>query len=187
VNLPMAGSLAWRQGRDATSLATTRNAAVFRPVGDTVLERWNGDCRLIAVKIDRAALEKELARLIDAPVRSPVTLGRTIDITRGPGASWLRLVRLMAADAAQGEGLTHHPAVGPRMREALIAGLLGAVDHPYRDRLEHRSPASAAPRSIRRVVEAMQAHPDKPFTVADLAAIADLSVRSLQESGGTSG
>jgi AraC-like DNA-binding protein len=182
VNLPMAGSLTWRQGRSAPLQATTRTAAVFQPVGDTSLEKWDGDCRLLAVKIDRAALENELARLLDTPVRSPVTLAPTIDVTGGPGGSWLRLVRLMAADAAQPQGLIHHPVIGARLQEALIAGLLGATDHPYRDRLERPSPATAAPGAIRRVVEAMRAHPGKPFTVADLAAIAGVSIRSLQES-----
>jgi AraC-like DNA-binding protein len=182
VNLPIAGSLTWRQGRGAPLRATTRTAAVFQPVGDTSLEKWDGDCRLLAVKIDHAALEDELARQLDTPVRSPVTLAPTIDLTGGPGVSWLRLVRLMVADAAQPQGLLHHPVVGARLREALIAGLLGATDHPYRDRLEHPSPATAAPGAIRRVVEAMRAHPGKPFTVADLAAIAGVSIRSLQES-----
>ena len=182
VDLPMTGSLTWRQGRSPPSQATTRIAAVFQPVGDTSLEKWDGDCRLLAVKIDRAALETELARLLDAPVRSPVTLAPTIDITSGPGASWLHLVRLMAADAAQPQGLIRHPVVGARLQESLIAGLLAATDHPYRDRLDHPSPATAAPRAIRRVVEAMRAHPGQPFTVADLAAIAGVSTRSLQES-----
>jgi AraC-like DNA-binding protein len=182
VDLPMAGSLTWRQGRSAPLQATTRTAAIFQPVGDAYLEKWDGDCRLLAVKIDRAALEEELARLLDTSVRSPVTLAPAIDITSGPGASWLRLVRLMAADAAQPQGLIHHPVVGARLQEALIAGLLCATDHPYRDRLERPTPAAAAPGAIRRVVEAMRAHPGKPFTVADLAAIAGVSIRSLQES-----
>jgi AraC-like DNA-binding protein len=182
VNLPMAGSLTWRQGPSAVLRATTETAAVFQPVGDATLEKWEGDCRLLAVKISRTALENELAGLLDGPVRSPVTLAPTIDITRGPGASWLRLVRLMAADATQPQGLIHHPVVGARLQEALIAGMLGATDHPYRDRLERPSPATAAPGAIRRTVEAMRAHPGKPFTVADLAAIAGVSIRSLQES-----
>jgi hypothetical protein len=66
VDLPMTGSLTWRQGRGAPSQATTRTGAVFQPVGDTSLEKWDGDCRLLAVKIDRAAMENELARLLDA-------------------------------------------------------------------------------------------------------------------------
>jgi AraC-like DNA-binding protein len=182
VNLPLTGSLVWRQGRHALLQATTSTAAVFQPVGDTCLEKWDGDCRLLAVKIDRVTLENELARLLDAPVPSPLTLAPTIDLTSGRGASWLGLVRQMTTDAAQPDGLMHHPMVGARLQEALIAGLLSAADHPYRERLEHPSPALAAPGAIRRVVEAMRAQPGKPFTAADLAAIAGVSVRSLQQS-----
>jgi AraC-like DNA-binding protein len=137
---------------------------------------------LLAVKISRAALEDELARLLDAPVRSPITLAPTIDLTRRPGASRLRLVRLMTTDAAQPQGLIHHEMIGARLQEALIAGLLGATDHPYRDLLERSGPAIAAPGSIRRVIEAMRAHPGEAFTVADLAAVAGVSTRFLQES-----
>jgi hypothetical protein len=80
VDLPMTGSLTWRQGRSPPSQATTRTAAVFQPVGDTSLEKWDGDCRLLAVKIDRAALEIELLRdrVLAAPRTSayPVVLPR---------------------------------------------------------------------------------------------------------------
>jgi AraC-like DNA-binding protein len=137
---------------------------------------------VLAVKIDRAALEDQLAGLLDTPVRSPIELAPTIDVTRGPGASWLRLVRLMAADASQPHGLLHNPVAGARLQEALIAGLLSATDHPYRDRLEGSSPATAAPGSIRRVVDAMRSQPGRPFTAADLALVAGVSIRSLQES-----
>jgi transcriptional regulator GlxA family with amidase domain len=37
------------------------------------------------------------------------------------------------------------------------------------------------PRVIRRVIDAIEDEPDRPFSVADLAAIAGVSVRSLQE------
>jgi AraC-like DNA-binding protein len=170
------------QGHSAPRQATARTAAVFQPVGDASLEKWDGDCRLLAVKIDRAALEGQLAGMLDAPVRSPIPLAPIIDVTRGPGASWLRLVRLMAADATQHRGLLHNPVAGGLLQEALIAGLLSAADHPYRERLEHPSLVTAAPGAIRRVIDAMRAQPGKPFTAADLALIAGVSVRSLQES-----
>jgi hypothetical protein len=43
VDLPLSGSLAWRQGRSEVTVATSAVAAVFQPTGDTVLERWRGD------------------------------------------------------------------------------------------------------------------------------------------------
>jgi hypothetical protein len=84
------------------------------------------------VRIDRAALEHELARLFDSPVRSPVPLGPTIDLTGGPGASWLRLVRQMAADATQSQGLIHHPVVGARLRHGFTHMGRVAAEYPAR-------------------------------------------------------
>ncbi|WP_433718094.1 AraC family transcriptional regulator [Actinoplanes sp. CA-051413] len=181
VDVPLSGELEWRQGGGAPLIATTASAAVFQPVGDTVLERWSGDCRLLAVKIDRVALEEELSRMIDGPVRSPVRLVRELDISGGLGAAWARLARMLAVDAAEQHGLVRHPLLGRQLRESLIGGLLLAASHNYRDALENRRPGMAAPRAVRRAAEAMRAEPGRSFTVADLARIASVSPRSLQD------
>jgi BON domain/AraC-binding-like domain len=49
VDLPLSRSLAWRQGRCKVTVPTSAVAAVFQPVGDTVLEHWRGDRRLLSV------------------------------------------------------------------------------------------------------------------------------------------
>lgn len=182
VDVPIGGVMHWHQGRDRPSTATSSSAAVFQPVGDTVLERWTGDCRLLAVKMDRRALENQLADLIDAPVRGPIRFAPTLDLSSGAGASWRRLLRLLAADASAGDGLLHHPVLGAQLRESLAIGLLLATDHQYRDALDGPNPTLAAPRTVRRAVEAMRADPGRPYTVAELARIAGISSRSLQQS-----
>ena len=182
VDVPVAGELAWRQGRDGPRLATTATAAVFQPVGDTVLERWHADCRLLAIKIDRAALEEQLSRMLDAPVRSTLRLGPELDVTRGAGAAWWRLARLFAVDAGEPAGLARHPLLGRQLRESLIGGLLLAASHNYRQSLDDHRPSLAAPRAVRRAAEAMRADAARPFTVTDLAQIAGVSARSLQDS-----
>jgi AraC-like DNA-binding protein len=181
VNLPLAGTMAFHQGRGENQLATAASAGVFLPTGDTVVDRWEGDCRIIAVKIGRAELENQLSRMLDAPVRGPIDLSAGLDVTQGAGAAWARLARMVAADTSEA-GLTLHPVVGARLRETLVSGLLTATGHRYRDAMERHRPALAAPGAIRRVVEAMRAQPGRPFTVADLAAIAGVGVRSLQQS-----
>jgi AraC-like DNA-binding protein len=180
VDVPIGGVLHWHQGRDRPLTATTSSAAVFQPVGDTVLERWTGDCRLLAVKIDQRALENQLADLLDAPVRGPIQFAPTLDLSSGAGASWCRLLRLLAADAARDDGLLHHPVLAAQLRESLATGLLLAADHQYRDALNGVNPTLAAPRTVRRAVEAMRTDPGHPYTVAELARIAEISSRSLQ-------
>jgi AraC-like DNA-binding protein len=180
VDVPMAGAMTWRQGNGSSHTATTGSAAVFQPVGDTTLERWSGDCRLLAVKIDQQALENHLAGLLDGPVPGPVRFAPTLDLSGAAGASWLNLLRLVAAESARSGGLLHHPVLGARLREDLITGLLLAADHPYREALHRPRPILAAPRAVRRVVELMRAEPARPYTVTELARIAGVSPRSLQ-------
>jgi AraC-like DNA-binding protein len=182
VDVPISGELVWSQGSSEPRLATTTTAALFQPVGDTTIDRWDADCRLLAVKIDRGALETELACMLDAPIKSPVRLRPLLDVSSGAGASWVRLLEVMTADAAQPNGLGRHPLLARSLQQNLITGLLLASDHQYSEQLHHQRPALAAPRAVRRVMDAVQADPGRPFTVADLADIAGVSRRSLQDS-----
>src|SRR5690349_20273702 len=69
---PLAGTLRSRH-RGTAVLADRTRAAVYRPVGDIELD-WPGDCRLISVKVDRAALERELDAALDQQIVSPLLL-----------------------------------------------------------------------------------------------------------------
>jgi len=181
VDIPLAGRMAWHQGGAQPSIADRTSAAVFQPVGDTVLDRWQADCRLIAVKVDRITLENTLAGMLDRPVTSTVRLGPRLDMSGGLGSSWLRLVQLIIMDTAQQDSLMHHPLIGPRLQESLVTGMLLATDHQYRVQLDSRRQFTAAPRAVRKAAEAIRAEPGRPFTVTDLAEVAGVSRRSLQQ------
>jgi len=181
VDVPVAGRFVSRHGDGPAIAASAGCAPVFRPVGDTTIERWEDDCRMLAVKIDQRFLENELARMLDAPVVSPVRFAPCLDTSAGPGASWLRLLRLVQADIGRGDGLAHHPLLGERLQESLAAGLLLAAGHQYRDLLDHSRRLLPAPRSVRRAIDAMHADPGGAYTLTALAEIAGVSRRSLQQ------
>jgi AraC-like DNA-binding protein len=181
VDLPVSGRMLWRQGRAQPAPATVTQAAVFQPVGDTTLDRWEADCRLLAVKIDRAELETRLAMMLDAPVRAPIRLSPSLDISSGPGRIWARLVRLLAAEAAKDDGLAYHPLLAEQLRESLVSGLLLATNHQYRERLEQPRAGHTPPRVVKQAMDAMHAHPEQPFTTAKLAEVAGVSERWLQQ------
>jgi transcriptional regulator GlxA family with amidase domain len=65
------------------------------------------------------------------------------------------------------------------MHESVTIGLLLATDHPYRDALT-RPGIAYRPSPTRRAIDAIQAHPEHPFTVTTLARTAGVSVRTLQ-------
>ncbi|MEI5097611.1 AraC family transcriptional regulator [Streptomyces sp. PmtG] len=180
VNIPQSGHLSWQQGPAPATAATPGSAGVYQPVGDTVLDRWSGDCRLFAVKLDRAALEGTLERLLGSPVRGPVAFGPLFDTEREPGRGWARLVRSVVEDLREDGGLLSHELVAAPLQEALLSGLLLAADHRFRDELA--DPARRLrPAPVKRAMDAVRARPEHPFTVESLAAEARVGVRWLQE------
>ncbi|MFE0132158.1 AraC family transcriptional regulator [Streptomyces sp. NPDC059037] len=181
VNILLGGQMHFRQGAAAGTVATAERAGVFQPVGDTVVERWTGDCRILAVKMDRDALERRLEQLLGRSFRTPLTFAPELDTTRGPGRSWARLVTTVVADLRDDpDTLMASPLVAAPLQEAVLNGMLLAADHPFRAELA--APAQRLrPAPVKRAMDAVQQRPDHPFTPAGLAAEARVGVRWLQE------
>jgi hypothetical protein len=173
VNVPMGGRLRTWTGQDEVC-ATPGLAAVYRPDSRSTLQGWEGGGRLLGLKIDRAALEAELAELVDMPVRSVVRLGPSLDLRRGPGRQWWALARSLTELVRDPGGPMSLPIVARPLAQSLVVALLHAVDHPYRDALDHR-PAVPRPAAIRQAVDLLEAEPQTPMTVTDVARRVGLS------------
>lgn len=180
VTVPLAGEVACRQAGRGEMQIGLREGMLFQPEGDTTVDRWSADCRLLAVKIDPVALEEQLAVLLDAPVTERITFDMRFDLSRGRGESWLHLLRMIAADALRPDGLARHPDLSARLRETLLTGLLLGAGHQYRDRLDGEKPRQIPSRVVTRVVEAIRSEPQRPYTVSELARLARVSRRTLQ-------
>lgn len=176
---PLTGTLRSRHGGTLV-LADRTRAAVYRPVGDIDLD-WPGNCRLLSVKVDRAALERELDAALDQQIVSPLLLGASFGLADGPGRTWAAMVRLLHAELRISDGLAAQPRMAARWRDMLVSGLALTVEHPYGD-----EPAGMQgprrPRTVKRALDAMHAEPWRQFTARDLATVAGVGVRVLQES-----
>jgi AraC-like DNA-binding protein len=178
VSMPTAGRMQARHaGHEVVAGPST--GVVFGP-GNPVYTLHDANSIELAVKIERAALEQELAALLGRPVEGPIDLPPAIDLSAGPGHSWSRLVRLLRDELGHQQSLIYQPLIAEQVRSSVLSGLLLSMPHRYHDELT--GPVAAGPpRAIRRVVDAIHDEPERPFTVAELAAIARMSVRSLQE------
>ena len=176
---PVTGSVESRH-RGAHVVADQTRAAVYRPVGDINLY-WAGDCRLLSVKVERAALERELDAGLDRQVITPLSMGASFDQVAGPGRTWVALVRLLHTELRGPDGLCHEPRMAARWRDLVISGLALTVEHPYGAE-PAALPGPRRPRPVKRTLDAMHAEPSRQFTAADLAGIAGVGVRVLQES-----
>lgn len=175
---PLTGAVQVRH-RGTSTTADPGRAAVFRPLGDIQL-RWSADCRLISVKVDRLAMEREFDATLDRRVGSPLPLGASFGLSGGPGRSWLALVRLLLGETRQADGLTLLPHLLRRWRELAISGLAQAVEHPFPG--GPSGPPARRPRTVKRTLDAMHSEPGRSFTAAELAGIAGVGIRVLQES-----
>jgi AraC-like DNA-binding protein len=176
---PVAGRLESRH-RGTVVVADPTRAAVFRPVGDVEVF-WSGQCRLFSVKVERAALEREFDAALDRQVITPMPVGASFDLAGGPGRTWAALVRLLHAELLGPDSLGMLPRMAARWRDLVISGLALTVEHPYGE-----EPAGLLgphrPRPVKRALDAMHAEPWRAFSAADLAEIAGVGVRLLQES-----
>ncbi|MFC3741809.1 AraC family transcriptional regulator [Paractinoplanes deccanensis] len=178
VSMPTSGRLHARHAGHEI-VATPSTGVVFGP-GSPVYTSREANSAELAVKIERKALEEELSALLGRPVDGPIDLPPEIDVSSGPGHSWSRLVRLLRDELEYAQSLFYQPMIAEQLRSAVLSGLLLSVPHKYHSELT--APATPGPpRAIRRVVEAIQGEPERPFTVTDLARIAGMSVRSLQD------
>jgi AraC-like DNA-binding protein len=177
VTLPTAGIVhAVRDGRELT--ATPATALAFRP-GDRVQLRQEPDSAELDVRIETWALEAELVALLGHPIDGPIDLPAAFDLTEGPAHSWSRLIRLLRDEFDHEGSLIFEPLIAEQLCSSVLSGLLLSVPHRYTAELV--APAvTGPPRPIRRVLEAISGEPEHSFTAAELAAIAGMSVRSLQ-------
>lgn len=177
VTLPTAGLVrACRDGRELT--ATPATALAFRP-GDRIVLRHEPHTAQIDVRIESWALEAELAGLLGHPVEGTIDLPAAFDLTAGPALSWSRLLRLLSDELEHETSLIHQPPIAEQLCSSVLSGLLLSVSHRYHDELV--APAGTGPpRPLRRALDAISDEPERAFTVGELAAIAGMSIRSLQ-------
>ncbi|AGZ45792.1 AraC family transcriptional regulator [Actinoplanes friuliensis] len=178
VSMPTAGRIHARHaGREVVASPST--GVVFGP-GRPVYTMHDAYSAELNVKIERPALEHELATLLGHPVTGPIDLPPSMDLRTGAARSWRRLVQLLRRESGEQGSLIWQPLIAEQLRLSVLDGLLLTVPHRYTDELTAPAPAGP-PRAIQRAIDAIQDEPERQFSVGDLARIAGLSVRSLQE------
>jgi len=178
VTVPTVGSVLARYAGHEVA-ANPTNAAMFGPAGP-VFTRHDAHSIELGLKIERCALEAELSALLGRPVDGPIELPPALDLSKGSGLSWRRLIYLLRDELQHPESLIRQPLIGEQLRHSVLSGLLFSTPHQYYDELT--APAQAGPpRAVRRTLDAIHDEPERPFSVADMADIAGVSVRSLQE------
>lgn len=180
VNVPLRGRLSSRHaGKEL--IATPEFGAVYGPEGETVLSRWEADCRQLCVKIDRSALENHLSGLVRHDQKGALKLDSSIDVRTGVGRSWVRLAQFLLQEAQVGGSLARTPLVAASMEDALLRGLLASVGQRYLDEAPASRSQSVPHHAVRAAVEFIEDHPADAITTSEIARHCNLSLRAVQD------
>lgn len=178
VNVPLRGQVQ-SEFADQLVVASPSEAAVFSPDGHTKLGRWDSDAAQLCIKLDRVAVEQELAGLLGHSVTRAIRFDLAFPLYQDGGRTWTALLTaLLMHSRLPAVGNKPNPVVA-QLERSLFTGLLMAQPHSYTDELLGHAKAGSN-REVRRVVELIESEPETPYTVGDLARAAGLSSRSLQ-------
>lgn len=171
INVPLGGVLETRMaGRSVVS--TSGFATVNPPDTPVEITRWSRGCAILGVKIDRDFVQREVCRVTG---RTDASIPDQIDLRAAPAVGWLRLLQSIAAQPCD-DPLLSNPLIATQIAGSLTdAFLLAAVPDQPGDQQAPR------PRIITRVLDAIRADPARAWTAADMADVAGVSVRRLQE------
>jgi AraC-like DNA-binding protein len=161
-------------------VATSKTGMIFRPDRPTGFAGWRTPGQMLAIKIDRQALEDELAQLLHRPVAGPIAFALAFDLSRRGAADWNQLVGTLAKRLFDPDSLFRQPIMSAPLVQAILSGLLLSADHDFRDQLDAAT-RSVGPTTIRRAREYIDEHAQEPLTVGQVASWAGVSVRALQQ------
>jgi AraC-like DNA-binding protein len=142
--------------------------------------RLYGNRRHLTAFIDTDRLTAVLTTLIERPVGDDLEFRPHLDLDAGAGLTLMQLVETAYRGLQGSAPLRRAPLAIGALGDAIAHLLLEAVPHRYSDELA-RPAALPAPRHVKWAIEFMQAHLGEPITLADIAAAARVSVRTLQE------
>jgi AraC-like DNA-binding protein len=181
VNIPVHGMVeSHHRGR---RLPTSPDlAAVYQPSGETVFTRWPAQCRTLAVKIDKSAVDHALGKIISPrPARTQSPGFRTgIDLATGAGRSWAQLLLTAGRQLGDGDSLLHNPLVAAPFAESIVNGFLLAAHPAYQTALGRTPDNPAPPDTVRTAVDLIESDPQFPWTTGQLAERCHVRTRTLQ-------
>jgi len=139
---------------------------------------WSEDCRKLAIRIDRAALEG-FASTLTAKALGPLHWDEQIRTDMGPGLALRWTAQQLVHHLTEQPQDTLQPLVWHQWEQMLMMGLLNA--HPTALLPESAAPRmQLLPRTVKMADAYMRAHLGEPIDLAALCTLTGTSVRALQ-------
>ncbi|MFB9726971.1 AraC family transcriptional regulator [Haloechinothrix salitolerans] len=178
--IPLRGGGRLRSGNHEVSLRS--GAAAVASASVPMQVELSGDGALLVVCVGRRALERYATDMLGEPLTMPLTFMPAMDVNGGRAARWRDEVLADIDDLDSPDSMILAHGEASRAAECkVITSLLLTQPHNYSEKLARADCRTGADSIVRTVEEYIEAYPDLPLTVSDLAAQVNYSVRALQE------
>lgn len=178
VLVPTCGRLAVRL-KDENFVATPQRAVAVLSPGQRFHLAWSSDCHVLTLRVDIAALQQALLALSPRTRRRPLRLRSALVDGAHCYPIW-GSVQMLAHVFNSYPAHEELPGVLTRqLSEQTVSTLLLSLDSNYSDDIFNQRKVSS-PKSVRVVLDLLDAEPRATLTVAELAAEAGISTRALE-------
>ena len=179
VQIPLAGRAQVKVG-ERIVVSDRRHASLPSPT-EPVDMLWSADAEQLIVYLDRHAVEAFVGVSADGGPAKPVVFDPYVRLDSPSLRTWMRLVHLAREELESGGPLLQSPLVASHFEQVLIGGLLAAQPNNSELAAPPADPTVRASRVVSGVLELIEAAPERPWRVAELAEHAGVSPRTLQE------
>lgn len=177
VQIPVSGTSRITQG-DEQIVSSPNLASVLSPVEKVSME-WGADNPQTIFYVERAAIDRQLGRLLGRPAGAPVKFALGMRMDDLAVRSWSRTLSYLQDEIVHRSPFLAQPSYGAQLEQILVTQLLMAQPHNFARQLREGSAIGAG--TIRKACEVINGHLVEQLTVADIAEAVGVSVRTLQE------
>lgn len=174
------GSLELCAGGRRFDILPDRTAGIAS-AGMEAAARSRHGMRTLNIRIEPGALISHATALLGAPASGPLRFETHIDLRTEAGAGIVRLAHLLEEACAHPQSPLGSPHVLAHLREALYGALLVGQPSSLHHLLRKPAPVAHA-RAVRQAEEILAARAAEPLSIAEVAALTGVGLRSLERS-----
>jgi AraC-like DNA-binding protein len=176
IDFPIAGAMNY-QVRAREFSCSAGQCSIVSP-GSYLRSEWLRESQLITMKIDRRAVERVLAQMLDRSLTKSICFEPMLDCTQGTGASFRALVDFLIAEVDHIDAIRHAPLWSRQLQRTVISGLLATQRHTYSTELEALC-STASPKCVRRAEAFIRENLTNAISIEDIVAAIGVPERTL--------
>lgn len=177
LQIPIRGSGRTRLGNGGAEISVAADQGCLSSAAASI--DFGPQFQQLAWRVHNAAVTRKLHARIERPIVPAIAFQPTVRFDTAGGRALLHTLRCLVHVLAA--GMSPESLIVTELEQTMMAGLLLATEHGFRDALE-RAPRLVSPSQVRRAEEFIAANCRRALSIDEIAQAVNTSVRSLYRS-----